>query len=144
MCAQEAESEERQPTPGIDYVITREQLDLVDVNRTLAAVTSVECRDVNRCLVALDGERPEEHLAAIRLLSGLTSYHFVPDHPTEPFKPMWTTGDRRSLVPTDLLQEQIDVIAEFAPTVTHLGLRARLCDVSWFMQRRRREMAELG
>lgn len=144
MCEEEADNEERQPTPGIHYIVTREQLDLVDVNRTLAEVASVECFDVNRSVTALDGERPEEQLAAIRLLSGLTSYHFVPDHPTEPFKPMWTMGDRRSLVPTDLLQEQIDVIAEFAPTVTHLGLRARLCDVSWFMQRRRREMAELA
>ncbi|MGP3725266.1 DUF7380 domain-containing protein [Cereibacter sphaeroides] len=144
MCSQEAENEERHLLPGIDYVVTREQLDLVDVNRTLAAVTSVECGDVNRCITALDGERPEEQLAAIRLLSGLTSYHFVPDHPTEPFKPMWTMGERRSLLPTDLLQEQVDVIAEFAPTVTHLGLRARLCDLSWFMQRRRREMAEFA
>jgi hypothetical protein len=144
MCAEKADNEERQPTPGIDYVVTREQLDLVDVNSALAAVASVECFDVNRCMIDLDGKRPAEQLAAIRLLSGLTSYHFVPDHPTEPFKPMWTMGDRRSLVPTDLLQEQIDVIAEFAPTVTHLGLRARLCDVSWFVQRRRREMAELA
>lgn len=144
MCAEKADNEERQPIPGIDYVVTRDQLDLVDVNSALAAVASVECFDVNRCMIDLDGERPEEQLAAIRLLSGLTSYHFVPDHPTEPFKPMWTMGDRRSLVPTDLLQEQIDVIAEFAPTVTHLGLRARLCDVSWFLQRRRREMAELA
>lgn len=144
MCEEDPGNGEQQPTPGIDYIVTREQLDLLDLNRTLAEVASVECFDVNRCVTDLDGERPEEQLAGIRLLSGLTSYHFVPDHPTEPFKPMWTMDDRRSLVPTDLLQEQIDVIAEFAPTVNHLGLRARLCDVSWFMQRRRRDMAELA
>lgn len=51
-------------------------------------------------------------------------------------------GDRRSLVPADLRDEQINVIAEFVPTVTHLGLRARLSNVSWFRQRRRRDMAE--
>ncbi len=144
MSEEEADNEERQPTPGIDYVVTREQLDLVDVNRTLTSVASVECFDVNRCVTDLEGVRPREQLAAIRLLSGLTSYHFVPNHPTEPFKPRWIMGGRRSLVPMDLLQEQIDIIADFAPTVSHLGLRARLCDVSWFMQRRRREMAELA
>jgi len=144
MCEEDADNGEQQPKPGIDYIVTREQLDLLDLNRTLAEVASVECFDVNRCVTDLGGERPEEQLAGIRLLSGLTSYHFVPDHPTEPFKPMWTMGDGRSLVPTDLLKEQIDVIAEFAPTVSHLGLRARLCDVSWFMQRRRRDMAELA
>lgn len=144
MCEEDADNGEQQPTPGIDYIVTQEQLDLLNLNRMLAEVASVECFDVNRRLTDLDGERPEEQLAAIRLLSNLTSYHFVPDHPTEPFKPMWTMEDRRSLVPTDLLQGQIDVIAEFAPTVSHLGLRARLCDVSWFMQRGRRDMAELA
>lgn len=126
MSEEETNSEERHPTPGIDYVVTREQLDLVDVNQTLAAVASVECFEINRFIADLDSKRPEEQWPAIRLLSCLTSYHFVPDHPTEPFKPMWTMGDRRSLVPTDLVQEQIDVVADFAPSVTHLGLRARL------------------
>lgn len=135
---------EQQPIPGIDYVVTRAQLELVDVNQALMALTSVECHEVKEHMTKLEGDRPEEQLAAIRLLFGLASYHLVPDHPIAPFKPMFTMGDRRSLVPSDLQPEQINVLAEFAPTVLHLGLRARLCDVCWFMQRNRREMAELA
>lgn len=136
--------EERAPVPGIDYVVPLQALEAIEIDRILDDVVSVECFDVNRRLTTADGELPDEHLPAARLLAGLTSYHFVPDHPTEPFKPMWIMGDRRSLVPTDLLDEQIDCIAAFAPKVEHLGLRARLCDVSWFRQRRRRDMAELA
>lgn len=133
--------EEEQQTPGIDFVVSQEQLDLFDINQTLAEVDSVECFDVNRCLTKLDGERPDEHLPALRLLAGLTSYHFDPDHSTEPFKPMWIMADRRSLAPADLSADQINVIAQFAPTVEHLGVRARLSDVSWFLQRQRNDMA---
>lgn len=136
--------EERVPVPGIDYVVTQEVLEIIDVDQLLEEVASLECFDVNRRLTTLDSELPNEQLPAARLLAGLTSYHFQPDHPTEPFKPMWIMGDRRSLVPADLLDEQIDIIAAFAQTVRHLGLRARLCDVSWFRQRRRRDMAELA
>lgn len=136
--------EERLPVPGIDYVVAPAVLESIDIDQLLEEIVSVECFDVNRRLTTLDSELPDEHLPAVRLLAGLTSYHFQPDHPTEPFKPMWIMGDRRSLVPADLLGEQIDIIAEFAPTVRHLGLRARLCDVSWFRQRRRRDMAELA
>lgn len=136
--------EERVPVPGIDYVVTQEVLEIIDVDQLLEEVTSLECFDVNRRLTTLDSELPNKQLPAARLLAGLTSYHFQPDHPTEPFKPMWIMGDRRSLVPADLLDEQIDIIAAFAQTVRHLGLRARLCDVSWFRQRRRRDMADLA
>lgn len=136
--------EEEATAPGIDIVVTLDQLEQLGVNQAIAAVASVECFDVNRCVEGLASERPDEQSDALRLLAGLTSYHFDPDHSTEPFKPMWIMGDRRSLVPADLQDEQINVIAEFVPTVTHLGLRARLSDVSWFMQRRRRDMAEMA
>src|SRR5690606_31940001 len=127
--------EERVPVPGIDYVVTQEVLEIIDVDQLLEEVASLECFDVNRRLTTLDSELPDEQLPAARLLAGMTSYHVQPDHPTEPFKPMWIMGDRRSLVPSDLLDEQIEIIAAFAQTVRHLGLRARLCDVSWFRQR---------
>lgn len=59
MCEEDADNGEQQPTPGIDYIVTREQLDLLDLNRTLAKVASVECFDVNRCVTDLDRERPD-------------------------------------------------------------------------------------
>lgn len=136
--------DEHTPTPGIDSVVTRAELDKIDIDKSLAELKSVDCHDVNRQLHDLITERPEERSAALRLLEGLTSYHFVPDHQTEPFQPQFVMGGRRSLVPTDLQEEQINVLAEFAPTVDHLGLRARLSDVSWFMQRRRHDMAEMA
>lgn len=145
MCEEANDENEKPPQiPGVDFVVSRDLLDAVKINQAITEVASVECLDVHRRLVELDGETPDEQSDAIRLLAGLTNYHFVPDHPTEPFKPMSVMGDRRSLVPTDLKTQQIDVIAEFAPTVDHLGLRARLSDVSWFIQRKRQDMAEMA
>ncbi|MCT4609081.1 MAG: hypothetical protein N4A70_07720 [Pelagimonas sp.] len=139
----EVQNKEEQ-TPDVDFVVSQAQLDLIDVNQALDGIASVECFDVNRCLSDLEGDRPDEQSPALKLLAGLTNYHFVPDHPTEPFKPMIVMGDRRSLVPADLLADQINIISQFAPTIEHLGLRARLSDVSWFMHRQRLDMAEMA
>ncbi|NUB42986.1 hypothetical protein GEU84_001190 [Fertoebacter nigrum] len=81
---------------------------------------------------------------AFALLAALTNYHFDPDNRTEPFRPKMVFGDRRSLVPTDMMVEQITELWQVAPSVMNLGLRARIADVVWFLQRRRMDMAELA
>ncbi len=142
MCEEEAESEpETAPVPGVDFVVTLEELEAVSLNVLLAAVRSVESFDVNRHISPMIESVPEEQRSALRLITGLVNYHFVPDHRSDPFQPMMQNGDQRTLIPSDLSDEQIDVIAEFAPSVAHLGLRARLFDVAWFMQRRRQDAA---
>ena len=123
MIEEEASDEKQVPTPGIDYVVTIEQMQLKAVKQTLDELVSVDCQDVNKALNSLAGELAGEELSTVRLFSDVTGYHFAPDHPTEPFKPRFMMGGRRSLVPTDLLKEQVDVFAEFAPKVTHLGQR---------------------
>jgi hypothetical protein len=57
---------------------------------------------------------------------------------------MMVFEDRRSLIPTDLLPDQINELYQIAPSVTNIGLRARIADVVWFLQRRRKDMAELA
>lgn len=66
---------------------------------------------------------------ALQVLSGIASYHFVPDNRVEPFQAMATFGDRRSLIPGDLLAEQIEVLAAFSPDIPSPALRARVSDV---------------
>lgn len=52
-------------------------------------------------------------------------------------------GGERASIPSDFKEEQIDVIAEFAPKLENPGLRARLADVSWFIQKHGK-MAEIA
>lgn len=136
------EGETQAPTPGVDFVVELDQLRGIDIDALLSGSNSVDCHDINRLLSDLANSAEPEDQPPLQLLAGLTNYHVEPDHRTEPFRPMFIFGDRRSLVPGDLLPEQIDVLAELAPEITNAGLRARLADVTWFVQRRRHDMAE--
>lgn len=138
------EPQEPAERPGVDFAVGLADLESIDLNAALHDTNSVDCDDINELLTNLDPQRPAQQLAAIQLLAAMTNYHFDAGHRTEPFKPRWIMDGRRSLVPADLREEQINVIAEFAANIENPGLRARLADVAWFMQRRRHEMAEVA
>lgn len=130
--------------PGIDFIVTRVELDELNINQILKDFSSMGFFDINAYINSLVDGSLINHSNALKLLANLTNYHFDPDHRTEPFKPIFVWEDRRSLVPSDLQTEQVNIIAEFAPDVEHFGLRARLSDVSWFLQRRRQNLAEIA
>ena len=135
---------EKSAIPGVDFVVSSESILTSQFNDILKGVASVACFDINQRLDEVHAAAAGEHLHALALLAGLTNYHFDPDNRTEPFRPMMVFGDRRSLIPTDLLAEQINELVDVVPTVLNSGLRARISDVIWFMQRKRRDMAELA
>ena len=130
------------PTPGVDFVVTKAQLEEIDLNSMLSDTVSVDCLDLNRIISEQISSTKADLRQPLQLLYGLTNYHVEPGHRTNPFKPMISMSDSRTLVPTDLLPEQIDVLAELAPSVPNAGLRARMADVVWFIQRMRNDIAE--
>jgi len=138
-----SETEEaRPPVPGVDFVVHLDRLLGIDIDTLLSPMKSVDCHDISRLFSDLASNADPNDQPTLQLLAGLTDYHFVPDHRTEPFRPKFIFGDRRSLVPSDLLSDQIDVLAGIALEIDNAGLRARLADVAWFVQRKRHDMAE--
>lgn len=130
--------------PGVDFVVATADFEQVAINEFFRDFKGIGCHDLNKRLAEFATDSSGAQPAAIRLLQAITNYHFDPDHRSEPFKPMWQMEGKRSLVPTDMKQEQIEVISELARGVVNHGLRARLSDVAWFMQRRRIDAAELA
>ena len=129
-------------TPGVDFVVKKAQLEKIDINSMLSDTMSVDCLDLNRIISEQINGAKVELRQPLQLLCGLTNYHVEPGHPSIPFKPMISMKGGRTLVPTDFLPEQIDVLAELAPSVLNAGLRARMADVVWFIQRKRKDIAE--
>lgn len=83
----------------------------------------------------VDGD--EVKAAALRLLADICSMMLEPDERTTPFKPMLVTSAGRSMLPEDLQAANIGLLAEFAPTLQHPLLRARLADLVWLRDRRK-------
>jgi len=72
------------------------------------------------------------------LLSSLLGMHFKPEQKNEPFGPMVTFADgRRSAIPEDFRKAHVDVLAYMADRAMNPVLRARLCDISWLLDRKR-------
>lgn len=134
----------RTTNAGVDFIVPAEAILDCGFNAALNEVASVACFDINQRLIETHAAAGPDHQPAFALLAALTNYHFDPDNRTEPFRPMMVIGGRRSLVPTDLMPEQITELCQVAPNVMNLGLRARISDVVWFTQRRRTDMAELA
>lgn len=129
---------------GVDFIVPAQAILDCGFNAVLNDVASVACFDINQRLIEAHAGAEPDHQPAFALLASLTNYHFDPDNRTEPFRPMMTFGDRRTLVPTDLRVDQITELWQVAPDVMNLGLRARIADVVWFLQRRRTDMADLA
>ena len=124
-----------QSIPGVDFIVTAEDIAAVQPERVLDGSTSVDCLDLHRLLQGAQPTCDDRAKPVFQLLAGLMNYHFVPDDRVEPFTPMLQFGSNRTLVPRDLHPEQIAVFSDVAPGIKNPGLRARLADVAWLMNR---------
>ena len=61
-----------------------------------------------------------------------------PDSVNEPFKPFTVFANKRSIIPEDFLEADIDFFAQIVDVVNHPWLKARLADLVWFKQRPRK------
>ncbi len=127
---------ENRSRAGIDHIVTLDELEKFDINSLLEEIKSVDSRSIKWHLTKLIEQNLIEKSNALNLLMSLISFSLTLDDPNDPFKPVFVGRDgTRTLVPSDFKKEQINVIAEFARKVDNPGLRARLADVCWFIQK---------
>ena len=85
---------------------------------------------------AIDEGR-QAHGKALSLLAGACSMMLSPDSTNEPFKPLWSDGQQRSIIPDDLSETDVAFFAEIVETIDDPWLKARLADLVWLLQRPR-------
>ncbi len=86
-------------------------------------------------IASMDGEAAEgtlqrEVLAALAIAS---SAMLNPESWDEPFKPMMSIGNRRSHLPGDLTESQLELLARVLPLIEQRPLKGRIADVLWFL-----------
>ena len=85
---------------------------------------------------AIDEGR-QAHGKVLSLLAGACSMMLSPDSTNEPFKPLWSDGQQRSIIPDDLSETDVAFFAEIVETINDPWLKARLADLVWLLQRPR-------
>lgn len=71
------------------------------------------------------------------LLADACSMMLVPQHRNDPFKPFAVFHDRRSVIPDDFTESDIDFFADIIDSVDDVLLKARLADLSWLLKKPR-------
>ena len=85
---------------------------------------------------AIDEGR-QAHGKVLSLLAGACSMMLSPDSTNEPFKPLWSDGQQRSIIPDDLSETDVAFFAEIVETIDDPWLKTRLADLVWLLQRPR-------
>ncbi|MCB4321903.1 hypothetical protein KOE80_06765 [Alcaligenes sp. 13f] len=80
---------------------------------------------------------------AYKVLAVICSYHFNSDK-TNAFTPQIMMEGKRSLIPSDYIGEQQDILTKIAEQVDHPLLRARIADSCWDSNRKLYLMADLA
>lgn len=80
---------------------------------------------------------------AYNVLAVVCSYHFNPSRP-DTFSPQIIFKSKRTLIPSDYLGEQQEVLVQIAEQIDHPLLRARIADSCWHVNRRLHAVATLA
>ncbi|BCH19942.1 DUF7380 domain-containing protein [Mesorhizobium sp. L-2-11] len=129
---EEQEAADGNPAPGVTFVVPIKIFRLESVTTAIGDPNEVDIQGTHTRLAeaaTAAREAGDPAADALQVLSGIASYHFVPESRVEPFQPMAMFDGRRTLIPGDLLSEQIEVLAAFSPDIPCPALRARVSDV---------------
>lgn len=69
------------------------------------------------------------------LLADIFNFSFRSSNASDPFGPITRVGDKRSMIPSDLRDPELDALAATLPTMNDPEYRARLADVLWLRRR---------
>ncbi|MCF7812452.1 DUF4209 domain-containing protein [Candidatus Gracilibacteria bacterium] len=76
-----------------------------------------------------------ENSEDLKLLRNITSYHMTPEDTWKPFDPQMIFRGRRSAIPDDLTEEEIEKLEKCYTEVQDQELKARIADTLWLKKR---------
>lgn len=130
--------------PGVDFEVSADDIEAADINGILANQNSIHHHDLRRVFEQNLKDRSNKFWPIFRLFRDLASFFLDSTSPVTPFGPIISCIDMRSMIPDDLTDKQIKILAKIASKINNSGLRARVSDVVWFRNRNNAEMGHLA
>ncbi|NGN42557.1 DUF4209 domain-containing protein [Mesorhizobium sp. CGMCC 1.15528] len=126
--------------PGVSFVVSLESFQREAVKTAISTTKVVDNHDadtrIREATADVKATADAQSVQALEVLSQISGYHFKASDRIEPFGPLAVMDGRRSPIPTDLLSDQVEIIAQLVPEVGHLSFRARLADVCWLLNKK--------
>ena len=128
------------PEPPVWLRASADDFATIEINEPVAAAATMDCLEASTLfgtsakLSAESQNGAEERVYS--MLGAICSFHFKPNEPAEPFGPMMRMGESRSAQPDDFKGTPATLLAAQYQRATHLGLRSRMADLVWLLDRR--------
>lgn len=89
--------------------------------------------DLSRLKAQAESEfgREDTRTRVLEVLAKAPSPLLVPENWNEPYAPAFQIGDGRSVVPSDLEDADLQLLARLVPLIDQPALRARVADIAW-------------
>lgn len=118
-----------------DEMIRPDELDLFNWNEMIDSSQEKKCAfysDLLRKKASRLKEEGESGAArAFELLADLAMMRFVPGDKTDPYQPVFRYQGKRSMVPSDLTENELTFLTDLVPEIGDPELKARISDVVW-------------
>jgi tetratricopeptide (TPR) repeat protein len=112
------------------------EMELLPTSDEIATVLATCSKKENRDYARAFRERSAAaNHSGWKTLSELFDFHFKPDNASEPFGPMAVFNNRRSMIPGDLSDEQLDELHQVLTEVSDPEFQARVADVLWLRRK---------
>lgn len=122
------------PQPS-DEMIRPNELDRFNWNEMIDTSVEKKCAFYSDLLrkkaSQLKEERESGAARAFELLADLAMMRFVPGEKTDPYQPVFRYQGKRSMVPSDLTQNELKFLTDLIPGIDDPELKARISDVVW-------------
>ncbi len=104
----------------------------------LSGITSHDSTSISRALrgAVRTPTHSDEVKVALDYLARLIDIGFMPRDPSGPYRPMWSLPDgSRSMVPADLREAELSILATYVREIQHPALIARINDCLWIQRK---------
>ncbi len=133
------------PQPPVWLTATADDFAATDINAPLAAAKTIDCTEASSLLgaAANAAEAVQRHAEyrAYSMLGSIASFYFKPENQAEPYGPMMRFEGKRTAQPDDFSKAIAQMLAAQLERVSHPGLRARLADLVWIVDRKQHAAA---
>ena len=119
-----SEKEEPPMVPLSDF-------DACVLDARIAALNQVDMTSVSLAYLQASATTPSPCKEVFRFLSEIAGIYLNPAERGRIWGPGGSSGNQRSMIPSDIRGEQSDVLEAVLPRVEHPALRARIADIVW-------------
>jgi hypothetical protein len=111
----------------------------IDLNEAIDDFNILECEELSSLFFMKSREITDEDdiikKNIFTFLGDITSMYLHPDSKTEPFRPLFTSRDKRSAKIDDFTSDQLKIMSEIIDELSNSDLKARFADVIWIINK---------